>query len=85
MEHHRKVSKAAGTVGSMTLLSRFFGFIRDMVIATLFGSSSAADAFFVAFRIPNVQRRLLAEGAVSAAFIPVFSETFNQPSEFYFA
>lgn len=81
MEYHRKVSKAAGAVGSMTLLSRFFGFMRDMVIATLFGSSASADAFFVAFRIPNVQRRLLAEGAVSAAFIPVFSEYFNQQGE----
>lgn len=74
MEQHKTVSKAAGTVGSMTLLSRVFGFIRDMVIASMLGSSAAADAFFVAFRIPNVQRRLLAEGAVSAAFIPVFSE-----------
>ena len=81
MEHHRKVSKAAGTVGSMTLLSRVFGFIRDMVIASLLGSSGAADAFFVAFRIPNVQRRLLAEGAVSAAFIPVFSEYTNTKGE----
>lgn len=81
MEHHRKVSKAAGTVGSMTLLSRVFGFIRDMVIASMLGSSAAADAFFVAFRIPNMQRRLLAEGAVSAAFIPVFSEYSNNRGE----
>lgn len=77
MESHKTVSKAAGTVGAMTLLSRVFGFMRDMVIAMMFGSSAAADAFFVAFRIPNLQRRILGEGAVSAAFIPVFSEYLN--------
>lgn len=77
MESHKTVSKAAGAVGAMTLLSRIFGFMRDMVIAMLFGSSAAADAFFVAFRIPNLQRRILGEGAVSAAFIPVFSEYLN--------
>ncbi len=71
-------SKAAGAVSGMTLLSRIFGFIRDMFIAMAFGSSSAADAFFVAFRIPNMQRRVLGEGAVSSAFIPIFSETLNQ-------
>ncbi len=58
----------------MTLLSRAFGFARDVLIAMKFGASPAADAFFVAFRIPNIQRRVLAEGAVSSAFIPVFSE-----------
>ena len=65
MESNKKVSRAAGTVGSMTLLSRVFGFIRDMVIAMTFGSSAAADAFFVAFRIPNMQRRLLEIGRAS--------------------
>ena len=74
MENHEKVSRAAGTIGSMTFLSRVFGFIRDLVIAMMFGSSAAADAFFVAFRIPNVQRRLFGEGAVTAAFIPVFTQ-----------
>ena len=58
----------------MTLLSRVFGFLRDLVIATMFGSSAAADAFLVAFRIPNVQRRLLGEGALTAAFVPIFSQ-----------
>lgn len=69
-----KVSRAAGAVGSMTLVSRAFGFVRDVLIAMQFGATPAADAFFVAFRIPNIQRRVLAEGAVSSAFIPVFSE-----------
>ena len=77
MENHKKVSKAAGAVGTMTLLSRLFGFLRDLVIAMMFGSSAATDAFFIAFRIPNVQRRLLGEGAITAAFVPVFSEDFK--------
>lgn len=66
----------------MTLLSRAFGFMRDVLIAMKFGATPAADAFFVAFRIPNIQRRILAEGAVSSAFIPVFSEyRENHPEE----
>ena len=81
MKDDTKVSRAAGTVSGMTLLSRLFGFFRDLVIAMKFGATPAADAFFVAFRIPNVQRRLLGEGAVSAAFIPVFSEVINQKGE----
>ena len=68
------VTKAAGVVGSATLLSRIFGFIRDVVIAWFFGAGLASDAFFVAFRIPNLLRRLFAEGSLSVAFIPVFSE-----------
>jgi len=69
-----KVTRAAGTVGSATLLSRIFGFVRDVVIAGYFGAGPAADAFFVAFRIPNLLRRLFAEGSLTVAFIPVFSE-----------
>jgi len=81
MESNKHVSKAAGTVSGMTMLSRLFGFLRDMVIAMAFGSSASADAFFVAFRIPNMQRRILGEGAVAAAFIPVFTETLTQKGE----
>ena len=77
----RNVSKAAGAVSGMTLLSRIFGFVRDMFIAMAFGSSTAADAFFVAFRIPNMQRRVLGEGAVASAFIPVFSETLEKKGQ----
>ncbi len=72
----KKVTKAAGIVGAATLLSRITGFLRDMVIAHLFGASAAADAFFVAYRIPNLLRRLFAEGALTIAFIPIFTETF---------
>ncbi len=70
-----KLSIATGAVSGMTLISRIFGFIRDMFIAMTFGASVAADAFFVAFRIPNMQRRVLAEGAIASAFIPVFTDT----------
>lgn len=58
----------------MTLISRVLGFVRDVVIARLFGASLAADAFFVAFKIPNLFRRLFAEGAFSQAFVPVLAE-----------
>jgi len=69
------VSRAAGVVGFYTFLSRILGLVRDMVIASLFGSGMAADAFFVALRIPNLLRRLFAEGSLTIAFIPVFTET----------
>ncbi len=61
-------------VGSMTLLSRVLGLLRDIVIAKVFGAGTEADAFFVAFKIPNFLRRLFAEGAFSAAFVPVLAE-----------
>jgi putative peptidoglycan lipid II flippase len=76
-ENHR-VTKAAGVVGSATLLSRIFGFIRDVVIAWFFGAGLVSDAFFVAFRIPNLLRRLFAEGSLSVAFIPVFTQYLTQ-------
>lgn len=81
MDNNKKVSMAAGAVGSMTMISRLFGFVRDLVLAMTFGASASADAFFVAFRIPNIQRRILGEGAVSAAMIPVYSEYLNTKSE----
>ena len=74
------MSKSAGllrsgmVVGSMTMLSRVLGLIRDVTIAALFGAGSGADAFFIAFRIPNFLRRLFAEGAFNQAFVPVLSE-----------
>ena len=69
-----RVTKAAGVVGAATLLSRIFGFIRDVAIAWSFGAGMNSDAFFVAFRIPNLLRRLFAEGSLTIAFIPVFSQ-----------
>lgn len=66
--------KAVATVSGMTLVSRILGLIRDALIATLFGAKAETDAFLVAFRIPNLLRRLFAEGAFSQAFVPVLSE-----------
>src|SRR5215510_3372916 len=66
--------RALATVSSITFVSRILGFIRDMLIARLFGAGLATDAFFVAFRIPNFLRRLFAEGSFSQAFVPVLSE-----------
>jgi len=66
--------RSSGVVGVMTLLSRVLGLVRDVVIANLFGATGSADAFFVAFKIPNFLRRLFAEGAFSQAFVPVLSE-----------
>src|SRR5947209_1816526 len=72
----RQVVRALGSIGSATLVSRVVGFVRDIVVALVFGAGPVTDAFFVAFRIPNILRRLLAEGALSTAMIPVFSEYF---------
>lgn len=66
--------KALATVGSMTFLSRILGFVRDTLVARVFGAGIATDAFFTAFKIPNLLRRLFAEGAFSQAFVPVLAE-----------
>ncbi len=66
--------KALAAVGSMTLLSRILGFLRDTIIARVFGAGLYSDAFFVAFKIPNLLRRLFAEGAFSQAFVPILAE-----------
>lgn len=66
--------KALVTVSGMTLVSRILGFIRDAVIARAFGAGFATDAFFVAFKLPNLLRRIFAEGAFSQAFVPVLAE-----------
>ena len=66
--------KNVGTVGGMTLISRVTGLVRDIAFAQFLGSGALADAFFVAFRIPNFFRRIFGEGALSVAFVPVYSE-----------
>ena len=71
---HDRIARAAGVVGSATLLSRILGYARDMVIAYFFGASLATDAFFVAFRIPNTLRRLFGEGSMTVSFLPVYTE-----------
>jgi putative peptidoglycan lipid II flippase len=81
MTENQRIARAASTIGIGTLMSRILGFIRDMVIARFFGAGLAADAFFVAFRIPNLWRRLVGEGALTVSFIPVYSEYLDQHSE----
>ena len=70
--------RALATISSMTLLSRILGFVRDFVIARVFGAGMATDAFFVAFKLPNLLRRLFAEGAFSQAFVPILGEYKNK-------
>src|SRR5882672_7120460 len=76
------VFRSTGVVGSMTLVSRVLGFVREIMLATAFGAGAGMDAFLVALMIPNFGRRMFAEGAFSQAFVPVFTETkTNQPHE----
>lgn len=67
-----------GTVSSLTLISRVLGFVRDVLMASHLGAGAAADAFFVAFKLPNFFRRLFAEGAFSAGFVPLFAKALEK-------
>jgi putative peptidoglycan lipid II flippase len=69
------LARSIATVGSLTLVSRLLGFVRDIMIAALLGTGPLADAFFVAFKLPNFLRRLFAEGAFNAGFVPLFART----------
>jgi len=77
----KNVSRAAGVVSFFTFLSRVLGLIRDMVLARFFGTGMVADAFIVALRIPNLLRRLFAEGSLTIAFIPVFTDYLSTKSK----
>ena len=68
------LNRAFAKVGGNTTISRLLGFVRDLVLANLFGADAKTDAFFVAFKIPNFFRRLFAEGAFASAFVPVLTE-----------
>ena len=81
MSENHQIARAATTIGMATFLSRILGFFRDMVIANFFGAGMAADAFFVAFRIPNLWRRLVGEGSLTISFIPVYTEYLTRQSE----
>ncbi|MGZ8225239.1 MAG: murein biosynthesis integral membrane protein MurJ [Methylococcaceae bacterium] len=70
----RQLFKSTAVVSTMTLVSRLLGFVRDMLIARLFGVDPATDAFFVAFKIPNFLRRLFAEGAFAHVFVPLLTD-----------
>ncbi len=74
----KKLLKSTAIVSAMTLISRVSGLVRDVVMASVLGSSGVADAFFVAFKIPNFLRRIFGEGAFASAFVPVFSELTEQ-------
>jgi putative peptidoglycan lipid II flippase len=69
-----KLYRAFATVGGLTMVSRVLGFVRDILIAAVLGTGAVADAFFVAFRFPNLFRRLFGEGAFNAAFVPLFAK-----------
>ena len=70
--------KSTGTFGFYTIISRLLGYLRDILIAIFLGTGMLADAFFVAFRIPNTFRRLFAEGTFNAAFVPSYSSEINK-------
>jgi putative peptidoglycan lipid II flippase len=74
-EQEHKVLRHATVVGVMTAISRVAGLVRELIMAYYFGTSAAQSAFVVAFRLPNLFRRLFGEGALSKAFIPVFTVT----------
>lgn len=78
MDDKRSLTKAAGQISIATTGSRVLGFIRDIILAKIFGASGLTDAFFIAFRIPNLFRELFAEGSMSAGFVPVFTETLTK-------
>jgi len=66
-----------GTIGGLTAVSRVFGFARDILLARILGAGLAADAFQLAFTLPNTFRRLFAEGAFSVAFVPLYSRALH--------
>ena len=68
-----KLYRSFATVGGLTMVSRVLGFLRDILIAAVLGTGAVADAFFVAFRFPNLFRRLFGEGAFNSAFVPLFA------------
>lgn len=70
--------RASATIGGLTLISRVLGFVRDMLMARFVGAGFASDAFLIAWRLPNLFRALFAEGAFSAAFVPMFNRTVAQ-------
>ena len=73
--------RAFATVGGLTMASRLLGFVRDILIAAALGTGVVADAFFVAFRFPNLFRRLFGEGAFNAAFVPLFAKRLEADGE----
>src|SRR5215467_9886218 len=81
MREHRQLLRSASLISALTIVSRIFGYIRDSRVAFLLGAGTAADAYTTAYRIPNLLRRLVGEGAISAAFIPIFSQYIAEKKE----
>lgn len=81
MTEKKHIARAAGVLGAATILSRIMGMVRDMVQSRLFGAGYATDAFIAAFQIPNMLRRFFAEGALTSAFVPTFSEWYTRKGE----
>jgi len=79
--HSRVIAKNAAVVAGATLASRILGFVRDLVTAFALGAGPLADAFFVAFRLPNMLRRLFGEGSLTMAFVPIFTRTCEESGE----
>ena len=73
--------KSTGTFSFFTIISRLLGYVRDILIAVFLGAGPLADAFFVAFRIPNTFRRLFSEGTFNAAFVPSYSSVLDNKKE----
>src|SRR2546427_3664207 len=73
MDKERGLIRAAGSMSVMTMLSRIAGYFRDSLQATILGAANSSDAFVIAYRIPNMLRRLVAEGALTSAFVPTFA------------
>src|SRR5450830_1534107 len=73
--------KSLAAVSSITMISRVLGFVRDTLLARIFGAGMATDAFFIAFKLPNLLRRIFAEGAFSQAFVPILAEYKTQQGE----
>jgi putative peptidoglycan lipid II flippase len=81
MERQGRIARAAGVMSAATLVSRVLGFVKDMILARLFGATGVSDTFFVAFRIPNLLRELFAEGSMSSAFVPVLTRVRAEAGE----
>ena len=81
MSEKKNIARAAGVLGAATMLSRVMGMVRDMTVSRLFGAGLYTDAFFAAFQIPNMLRRFFAEGALTSAFVPTFSDWYLNRGE----
>ncbi len=81
MSEKKQIVRAAGIIGAFTLMSRIMGYVRDMVMAGFFGSGLITDAFIAAFRLPNLLRRLFAEGSLVVSFVPVFTDYLTNNGE----